>query len=43
MINDANAQPNEVLIIFQEIAPGNAGRAGKLLTPPNVDNLSEEE
>lgn len=34
LVAQGNARREDVLIIFQEIQPGNAGRAGHLLAPP---------
>lgn len=32
LVQDGGAQPEEVLIIFQDILPGNVGRAGKMIS-----------
>jgi 4-oxalocrotonate tautomerase family enzyme len=34
LVTHGNARREDVLIIFQEIQPGNAGRAGHLIAPP---------
>jgi 4-oxalocrotonate tautomerase family enzyme len=37
LVEEGNARREDVLIIFQDIQPGNAGRAGTMLTPPVLD------
>lgn len=36
LVQRGNAKREDVLIIFQEIMPGDAGRGGTVLTPPKV-------
>lgn len=36
LVEQGNARREDVLIIFQEIQPGNAGRAGHLIAPPVI-------
>ncbi len=38
LVEHGGARREDVLIIFQNIEPGDAGRAGKLLTPPALDS-----
>ena len=38
LVEHGNARIDDVLIIFQDIQPGNAGRGGKL-TPPMTENI----
>ncbi len=38
LVKKAGAKREDVLVIFQEIQPGNAGRGGLPLTPPKFDN-----
>lgn len=36
LIEEASAKREDVLIIFQNIEPGDAGRGGTILTPPKI-------
>jgi 4-oxalocrotonate tautomerase family enzyme len=37
LVEKAGAKREDVLVIFQEIMPGNAGRGGVPLVPPKFD------
>lgn len=42
MVTKGGARREDVLIIFQDIQPGDAGRGGKVLTPPVLKaNISD--
>lgn len=36
MVTQGGARREDVLIIFQDIQPGDAGRGGKMLVPPTL-------
>jgi 4-oxalocrotonate tautomerase len=37
LVEDAGARRDDVLVIFQNIEPGDSGRAGKVLTAPKLN------
>lgn len=38
LVNHGSARAEDVLIIFQTIEPGDAARAGSILTPPQLQS-----
>ncbi|MCC7446934.1 MAG: 4-oxalocrotonate tautomerase family protein [Anaerolineae bacterium] len=41
LVEHGGARREDVLIIFQNIEPGDAGRGGKMLTPPNLKSTEQ--
>lgn len=39
LVNRGSARVEDVVVIFQEIKPGDAGRAGRILGIPQADNV----
>jgi 4-oxalocrotonate tautomerase len=43
LVEHANARREDVLVIFQDIQPGDAGRGGKLIPTPAIATTNHEE
>lgn len=42
MVEEANARREDILIIFQNIEAGDAGRGGVMLSPPSLNETAED-